>query len=314
MAADEGVPQRGRWTIPSALSGYALDRALRELLGGQSWSKVRRLIETGKVELDGATAMELTTPVRAGQSLEILPQARRRRQQDVSLRDDALIHVDAHVVVVLKPAGVSTVPFEPSERNTLDRLTAELLARRERARRPPLGIVHRLDKETTGLVVFARTLPAKRDLKNQFRFHTVRRRYWALAHGSIEARTISSRLVDDRGDGRRGSTDNPKLGRLATTHVKPVRTFDGATLVECQLETGRTHQIRIHLAEAGHPLLGERVYMQTFRWRPLPAPRVMLHAFELGFSHPVSGEPLAFDSPMPEDMETCMAALPPRRG
>ncbi len=120
--------------------------------------------------------------------------------------------------------------------------------------------MHRLDRDTTGLLVFARTLSAKRELKNQFRHHNVERRYWALVEGQMETTTITSRLITDRGDGRRGSVESSSLGRVATTHVKALERLPGATLVECRLETGRTHQIRIHLGEEGHALLGERVY------------------------------------------------------
>jgi 23S rRNA pseudouridine1911/1915/1917 synthase len=140
----------------------------------------------------------------------------------------------------------------------------------------------------------------------------VERRYVALAHGSVRAATHHSRLVKDRGDGRRGSTEHPELGRDSVTHVKPLEALAGATLVECRLETGRTHQIRIHLAESGHPLVGERVYGRSYRGERIEAPRLMLHAFELGFEHPTTGKPLHFEQPMPEDMERVVHAL--RRG
>jgi 23S rRNA pseudouridine1911/1915/1917 synthase len=157
--------------------------------------------------------------------------------------------------------------------------------------------------------VFARTLSALRALKNQFRFHTVHRRYRAIAHGALDDRTFSSRLVQDRGDGRRGSTHNPKLGRLAITHVKLLEALAGASLLECRLETGRTHQIRIHLSEAGHPLLGERVYNKGFRGVLLPAPRLMLHAMELGIRHPDTERELTFVQQLPDDMLAVLAAL-----
>jgi 23S rRNA pseudouridine1911/1915/1917 synthase len=289
------------------LHGQALDRALRTLLGGESWGKVRRWITSGKLLLDGRAVTNQEQPVRAGQTLELRLNAPRPRAQ--VLAPEAIAYADAHLVVVRKPAGISTVPYDETEHTTLDRLTADLLARTGRGRRAPLGIVHRLDKETTGLLVFARTLGAKRELKNQFRFHTVARKYWALANGNVGKRTLSSRLVPDRGDGLRGSTEHPKLGREATTRVEPLRTFAGATLLECRLETGRTHQIRIHLAEAGHPLLGERVYTRGHSGPLLEAPRVMLHAFLLGFEHPVTGKPLSFQAPMPEDMTECIRKL-----
>jgi len=301
------VARDNRWSVPEPANGQALDRVLRELGAGESWNRVRRSIETGKVRVDGEVVTDPRRPVRAGQVLELFLNAPRPKA-DVLPRA-SLVYVDSQVVVVHKPAGISTVPYDETEVVTLDRITAEALAQRERGRRAPLGIVHRLDKETTGLLVFARTLPAKRELKNQFRFHTVRRRYWAIAHGALHDRTISSRLVPDRGDGVRGSTANPKLGRIATTHVKVLQRFAGACLVECRLETGRTHQIRIHLAEAGHPLLGERVYARERLDTLLPAPRVMLHAFELGFTHPTTGAPLSFEAPMPDDMRRMVEKL-----
>ncbi len=162
-------------------------------------------------------------------------------------------------------------------------------------------VVHRLDKDTSGLLVFARTQEAQRQLKSQFRAHTVTRRYLALAEGNLTATTFRSRLIPDRGDGRRGSTTNPRLGREATTHVRPVERVRGATLLECRLETGRTHQIRIHLAEAGHPLVGERVYAKSGTAHRIGAPRIMLHACELGFDHPTLERRLSFHQEAPAD-------------
>ncbi|HLV66616.1 MAG TPA: RluA family pseudouridine synthase [Polyangiaceae bacterium] len=293
--------------IPEALGAQPLARALRTLLGGASWNTVRRTITTGKVRLDGAPVVEVTRTVRAGQRLELVPTA--PRPSAPRLAAEKLVHVDAHVVVVEKPPHVSTVPYDDTERDTLDALVERELSRRERGRRGPLGVVHRLDKETSGLLVFARTLAAKRHLKNQFRFHTVARRYWALVSGHLESRTLRSRLVADRGDGRRGSTENPRLGRPAVTHVRALERLSDATLVECRLETGRTHQIRIHLSEAGHPLLGERVYVRGHEPPSIAVPRVMLHAFELGFVHPASGAELHFESPMPADLRAVLARL-----
>jgi 23S rRNA pseudouridine1911/1915/1917 synthase len=131
----------------------------------------------------------------------------------------------------------------------------------------------------------------------------------AIAHGQARTATIQTRLVQDRGDGRRGSTDDEELGREAITHVKWLETLRGATLVECQLETGRTHQIRIHLAERGNPLLGERVYSKNYRGTLLPAPRLMLHARELSFEHPGTGKRLEFEQAMPQDMQAVLASL-----
>lgn len=283
-----------------------LDRWLRELLAGKSWNEVRRLARTGKVFIDGVPVLDPTQLVPAGAEIEVRVNAPRATRTP-SLPKSAVLYVDAQLVVVEKPAGISTVPYDENESGTLDQLVMETLA--ERGRRAPLGIVHRIDKETSGVVVFARTVASKLALKNQFRFHTVGRRYVAIAHGAVKSATIHSRLVKDRGDGRRGSTDNEELGREAVTHVTWLESLRGATLLECRLETGRTHQIRIHLAERGHPLVGERVYSKSYRGELIAAPRLMLHARELSFEHPSTGQALHFEQRMPADMQAVLASL-----
>jgi 23S rRNA pseudouridine1911/1915/1917 synthase len=283
-----------------------LDRWLRELMPGKSWNEVRRLVRTGKIFVDGEKLVEPSALVAAGAELELRQNAPRATRTP-SLPRSAILHLDAQVVVVQKPAGISTVPYDENERGTLDELVMETIS--ERGRRAPLGIVHRIDKETSGVVVFTRTLAAKHELKNQFRFHTVGRRYVAIAHGVVKTATIQSRLVQDRGDGRRGSTEHAELGREAITHVKLLENLRAASLVECRLETGRTHQIRIHLAERGHPLVGERVYSKSYRGELLPAPRLMLHARELAFDHPQTGERLTFEQAMPADMQVVLDGL-----
>jgi 23S rRNA pseudouridine1911/1915/1917 synthase len=222
----------------------------------------------------------------------------------------AIVHADPHIVVVRKPPGIATVPYE-DERDTLDRLVQSLLRKGARPGTSvaPLGVVQRLDKETSGLIVFARTTAAKRGLQQQFREHSVFRRYLAIANGAVQSRTVRSRLVQDRGDGIRGSTQSPELGREAVTHVRAIEPLNGATFVECALETGRTHQIRIHLSEAGHPLVGERVYVRSYRGPQVPATRIMLHAAELGFTHPVTGEKLEYEEPIPTDMAGMLETL-----
>jgi 23S rRNA pseudouridine1911/1915/1917 synthase len=183
----------------------------------------------------------------------------------------------------------------------------EARQRQPRKRLPPLRIVHRLDKETSGLLVFARTALAERELGMQFRKHTVIRRYLALVTGMMIPRTIRSNLVRDRGDGRRGSTTLPKVGKPAVTHVEVAERFDGFTLLSCRLETGRTHQIRIHLSEFGHPVCGDKVYCRKPNGEIVPdpshAPRLALHALELGFAHPVTGAALFWEMPPPEDLQ-----------
>ena len=281
-----------------------LDRLLRERHDGASWAEVRRLIETGKVSVNGDVQRETAARVPGGAQID-LRMATARHREGPRLPAGAIVHVDAHVVVVQKPAGISTVPYDENETGTLDELVRAELGRKE----APLGIVHRIDKETSGLVLFARSLAAKLDLKNQFRVHSVRRRYRAIVHGSVKDRTIFSRLIQDRGDGRRGSTNNPTLGRESITHVFFREALKGATFVECRLETGRTHQIRIHLSEAGHPLVGERVYAKNNPHPTIAAPRLMLHAFQLGFRHPVTNVELDFEQSLPQDILEVLGKL-----
>ncbi|WP_394837361.1 RluA family pseudouridine synthase [Pendulispora rubella] len=304
--------------VPDDLSGKPLDAVVRTLFS-LTWGKARSCIETGKVQLDGQTVTNTTRRVRAGVDVTLRMSAPRPRPGELDAH--RIVHVDAHVVVVNKPAGISTIPYgDEEDPDTLDAKVRTYLARQQTDRsggRPALGIVHRLDKETSGLIVFTRTWLAKKSLTDQFRAHTIGRRYLAIVHGDLRtARTLRSHLVADRGDGLRGSTQRPgqleKGGsspQLAITHVEPVEKLRGATLVACRLETGRTHQIRIHLSEAGHPLLGERVYIRGFAGESLPAPRLMLHAAELGFVHPASQKPMSFEQPPPADIEETLTRL-----
>jgi 23S rRNA pseudouridine1911/1915/1917 synthase len=303
--------------VPENLGGRPLDGVVRALYGA-TWGKARGWIASGKVSVDGRTVVDAEKRVRAGARITLAMNAP-RRAAGPRLEDDAIVHADTHVVVVNKPAGISTIPYE-EERGTLDELVRAWLSKRapqgERGGRPSLGVVHRLDKETSGLLVFTRTWLAKKSLGQQFREHTVHRRYLAIVNGKMtRARTIESMLIENRGDGLRGSLKpgarNPDAQR-AVTHVAPVEELAGATLIECRLETGRTHQIRIHLSEAGHPLVGERVYIRGYRGEPIMAPRMMLHAAELGFVHPASEVEVHFDRPPPADFDEVLARL--RRG
>lgn len=291
---------------PGPTEPLAIDRFLRQLYPGASWNAVRRLIHGGKVQVNGSAQLNREALVTAGDRVVVrLNAPRRERAHLVGM----LVHVDSQVVVARKPAGISTVPYDESEPDTLVSRVRLALQRRARTPRASLEIVHRIDKETSGLVVFARTPGAQRHLKDQFREHRASREYLGIAHGQLEPCSYRSRLVRDRGDGLRGSTTHSALGRSAVTHVFVLETFARATLLRCVLETGRTHQIRIHLAEAGHPLLGERVYGRRAPSSPLRAPRLMLHARTLGFEHPTSGEQLKFEQPPPSEMADFLARL-----
>jgi 23S rRNA pseudouridine1911/1915/1917 synthase len=307
-----------------AQANQTLAAALRRWLPGQSWAQVRKLVESRRVSINGNLCLDPARRLKADESVRVTshPKAVPPREEDVRIR-----HLDTHVVVVEKPAGVTTLRH-PEERDwperrkqlqpTLDEMLPRLIAKAEqgRGRRGPLPRlrpVHRLDRETSGLMVFARTVEAERHLGRQFRKHTVHRRYLAVVIGRVEAQRIESNLVRDRGDGRRGSTTLPDVGKRAITHIRPVEKLTNFTVLECQLETGRTHQIRIHLAELGHPVCGERVYNRPLFEAPLAdtsgAPRLALHAAELGFIHPVTGEALRFQMSLPVDLSQFLVRL-----
>ncbi len=298
--------------VPPGLDG-PLDRALRAALGA-TWGRARALILAGKVRVGGRVVVEPTARVRAGE--EIVVDEHGRSPRPGELPKEAVVHVDAHVIVVSKPPGISTVPYEGEAEDTLDARVRRWLERGARkggkgGGRPNLGVVHRLDKETSGLVVFTRTWLGKQRLAAQFRAHTVHRRYLAIAHGDVAPATIRTHLVEDRGDGLRGSARGrpPPGARLAVTHVARLEALRGATLVACTLETGRTHQIRIHLSESRHPILGDKVYSRGWSGVPIPAPRLMLHAAELGFVHPATEQPLSWEEPLPDDMREVLDRL-----
>jgi 23S rRNA pseudouridine1911/1915/1917 synthase len=290
-------------------------------LFGQSWGKARGWIETGKIFVGGVAVTDPRSLPGAGARVELRMNAPKRPASGAGgsaagsarLDRSRIVHLDSQIIVVDKPPGISTVPYDRNERGTLQDLVCDHLRTRS------IEVVHRIDKETSGLVVFARTREAARALSNQFRFHTVHRRYLALVHGEASDRTYRTTLVENRGDGLRGSArEGWRLaegeGQEATTHVRVRERLRGATLVECALETGRTHQIRIHLSEDGHPLLGEKLYSREFSSEMIPAPRVMLHAAELGFTHPASGGQVSWKREAPADFLDVETGLRPGRG
>lgn len=291
------------------------------------WSKARTLIRSGRVTVDGLEIFDDAHRLEEGQLVEVNPTGRKRTAR--ALPEARVIHIDHDVIIVSKPPGVVSVPFDDSERDTDSLLaqTRERLRLMQKARgqdtRDGLGVVQRLDKDTTGLLVFPRTHKSRKHLQGQLRNHTVSRRYLAICHGVPEEQRIETHLVPDRGDGRRGSWRGggrpPKHAKRAITEVRVLQSFAEAALVECRLETGRQHQIRIHLAEMGHPLVGERIYNKGIDLGDDPArfaaKRPMLHAASLGFRHPASDRHVQYEEPLPDDMRALLASLEqaPRR-
>jgi 23S rRNA pseudouridine1911/1915/1917 synthase len=295
--------------------GGTVAAALRRRLPGKSWADVRRLCATGKVTVDDARVLDPAQRLRDGQRIAINMTAPRPNDAPAGFR---IVLEDAQLVVVDKPTGISSVPFERKETGTaMDLVRAEWRRRGKRATATPLYIVHRIDKDTSGLLCFAKTRLAERALHVVFQRHQASRHYLAVAEGAVTAMRIESRLVADRGDGIRGSTRRPGEGQQSVTHVEPLRRLRGSTLCRVLLETGRTHQIRIHLSERGHPLVGETVYVRDLLRggrKPLPAPRLMLHAASLGFAHPVTGAAIDLSSPPPPDFVSVLESLGGSRG
>ncbi|HTU90730.1 MAG TPA: RluA family pseudouridine synthase [Gemmataceae bacterium] len=309
--------------VPAEQASLTLAAVLRQRLPGQSWNQVRRLIETRRARVNGELCLDPARRLKEGETVELLARSATKPRQKETI---IIRYLDVHLVVVEKPAGISTVRH-PAERAwtkrrkalspTLEDLAPKLIAQREgRVRKGPLPrlrIVHRLDKETSGLVVFARTVAAERGLGKQFHAHTVTRRYLAVVPGFVPSQRIATRFVRDRGDGRRGSTAQAGNGKEAITYVDVMERLPAYTLLTCRLETGRTHQIRIHLAELGHPVCGDNVYHHLPGGGELPdrsqAPRLALHAVELGFAHPLTHQEMHWQMPLPPDMQAFLDRL-----
>ncbi len=322
--------------VGAAEEGRTLAQGLRKFDPALSWTDARKRIAGRRVQVNGNVCLDEARRIEAGDVVKVLAHAAAAppRESDVKIR-----YLDRHIVILEKPPGMTTLRH-PEERDwpqrrkqlqpTLDEvlpaLVEKLAARREApAKGVPrrLRAVHRLDRETSGLMVFARTIAAESALGKQFRAHELDRHYIGVCVGDYAGGTLESNLVEDRGDGRRGSTRFPDQGKRAVTHVTPLERLPGYTVVQCRLETGRTHQIRIHLSEAGHPLCGDRVYRGPFppaRETPtgIPdksgAPRVALHAADLGLTHPISGERLRFGMPLPRDLVELIDRLRGRPG
>ena len=271
------------------------------------WTVAKRHVSTGKVSVDGVVVTEIDHRLAVGQRVELKMAAPRPRDPE---REGVLVLDDPHVVVIDKPAGISSVPYEERETGTaMDLIRGAWRRMGKPATSVPLHVVHRIDRATSGLLAFAKTKRAELGMAAQLRAHTMERMYLCVAHGVMPAGRIESQLVADRGDGLRGSTSDPNRGKRAITHVTVREAQRGATLCEVRLETGKTHQIRIHLAESGHPLVGETVYIRNYRGTPIESPRLLLHAATLGFIHPVTNERVSLSSPLPPDFTSVVDRL-----
>lgn len=304
-----------------------------------TWSQAKDLVQQKRVRIGSQPAVDVAARLRTGQTVDVLdfaPSApskssrpakpKPKPAQKISPRDrysgplPELIYLDDSILVVNKPIGLTTMrhPEEAAEfgsrgKRFLPPTLADLLP--ELFSIPPRSIyaVHRIDRDTTGVVVFARNQRAEKHLTVQFRNHSILRRYLALTRGQPKSGRVESILVADRGDGRRGSSTTSGDGQTAVTHVKILETLGEFSLVQCRLETGRTHQVRIHLGEMRTPLCGETVYDRPLHGAPYPdtsgAERPMLHAAMLGLQHPDMEEWMQWECPLPEEMRSLLIEL-----
>lgn len=272
-----------------------------------SASRLKRAVVLGQVTVNGERVDDPGALVAADDAVAWDPNREVRRRTATELH---VLYEDDDAVAVEKPAGLLTHPTEAKEKDTLLARVSAWAARRKRGR-AYVSVVHRLDKETSGILVFARSRRGLVALQAQLRGHTMDRRYRAVVEGNLagDSGRFDQALVEDRGDRRRGVAREGEAGLPAVTDWTVLERFGIATLVEARLGTGRTHQIRVHFAHAGHPLVGDPVYRDPRR-PPFPVPfgRQALHAGRLGFTTP-AGEEVNLEMPPPADFQALVAGL-----
>lgn len=303
-------------TITEAADGWRLDRALADAVPTLSRERLKVLINAGSVSRDGVAVREPARRALAGERFEVavpVPAPAHNEAQDIPL---TIVFEDEHLIVIDKQAGLVVHPaagnLDGTLVNALLHHCGGSLSGIGGVARP--GIVHRIDKDTSGLMVAAKTDRAHEGLAKQFAVHSIDRRYKAITGGipAPAAGTVDAPLARSPAD-RKKIAVQPH-GKRAVTHYALERRLKGAALVECRLETGRTHQVRVHMASIGHALLGDPVYGRTKGVQKalldgLGFHRQALHAAHLGFTHPVTRTPLAFDSAMPADMQELFSHL-----
>jgi len=301
-----------RLDVPMDSLGMRLDQGLARLLPQFSRSRIQAWIEAGHVTVDKRT-VSTRHKLKGGEAVAVMPQpaddAASHAAEDIAL---SIVHEDEAIIVIDKPAGLVAHPAAGNWSGTL--LNALLHHAPQVADVPRAGIVHRLDKDTSGLLVVAKTLEAQTILVRQMQARLVKREYLALVGGQVHEPGLVDAALGRHPSQRTRMTvlpDTASGAKTAVTHFNPLQHFmrDGhaATLLECRLETGRTHQIRVHMQHLGHPIVGDQVYGRL-PWRAWFA-RQALHARRLGIEHPVTGRDLAWEAPVPADMQALLDDL-----
>ncbi|MBB5687151.1 RluA family pseudouridine synthase [Sphingobium boeckii] len=313
--------ERGLSTVDALIGtkadGWRLDKALADALPDLSRERIKALIAGGQVRNEaGASVSDPSAKARAGAAFRLdipAPTPLHNEAQDIALN---IAYEDEHLIVIDKPAGLVVHPAAGNADGTL--VNALLhhcrgsLSGIGGVARP--GIVHRIDKDTSGLMVAAKTDAAHIGLAEQFAAHSIDRRYRAIVNGLLRptSGTVDAPLA--RAPNNRKKIAIVQGGKRAVTHYRTIRPLRDAALVECRLETGRTHQVRVHMASIGHPLIGDPVYgrprgNQRAIIQRLDFRRQALHAAHLGFIHPVTSAALSFDSEIPDDMQELFSLL-----
>jgi 23S rRNA pseudouridine1911/1915/1917 synthase len=312
---DPGAPSRAAYTAPAG--GERLDRLLTTLLDGPSRADVQALLGAGRVRVDGAVETRSSSRPAEGARLEVeLVMPERTRPGSAEGARFEVLHEDDALAVLAKPAGMVVHPGGQVRGGTLSELAVERfgdLPDPQGEDRP--GIVHRLDADTSGVIVIARTHAAAEELMRQFADREVEKTYTAIVHGvpRFDSDWIEGALARDERRPERMAVVPDGEGRAASTFYETSERFGRAALVAAHPRTGRTHQLRVHLASIGHPCVGDRLYRRrdTRDLAPdAPVPgRQALHAASLAFTHPATGERVRFEAPLPADLEALLAWL-----
>jgi len=304
--------------LQPAHAGWRLDRALADAAPTISRERLKALIRSGAVEISGKLLRDPATKVRGDESFRIAvpePTPAHNEPQDIPLK---IVFEDDHLLVVDKPAGLVVHPaagnLDGTLVNALLHHCGGSLSGIGGVARP--GIVHRIDKDTSGLLVVAKTDVAHEGLAKQFAAHSIDRRYLAIVTGvpKTSEGIVDASLARSSSNRKKIAIVESDRGKRAVTHWKRLALLKDAALIQCRLETGRTHQVRVHMASIGHPLLGDPVYGRSGKThgkllKELEFHRQALHATELGFIHPVTKHRLSLASPMPPDMQELFNAL-----
>jgi 23S rRNA pseudouridine1911/1915/1917 synthase len=304
--------------LEPAHAGWRLDRALAAAVPALSRERLKTLIRTGAVQTGGRPIRDPATKVRGEEAIQVAvpePAPAHNEAQDIPLN---VVFEDEHLLVVDKPAGLVVHPaagnLDGTLVNALLHHCGGSLSGIGGVARP--GIVHRIDKDTSGLLVVAKTDVAHEGLAKQFAAHSIDRRYLAIVTGipKISEGKVDAALARSTANRKKIAIVEGNRGKRAVTHWKRLKRLRDAALVECRLETGRTHQVRVHMASIGHPLLGDPVYGRSGKThgkllKELGYQRQALHAAELAFTHPVTKNRLSFSSAMPPDMQELFNAL-----